>query len=56
MAVPIRLKGKTLTVALENPRQGFVTAEIQKRTGLKVKAVFAGTSRDEILIILRSHV
>lgn len=55
MAVPIGLKGKTLTVALENPRQGFVTAEIQKRTGLRVKAVFAGTSRDEILIILRSH-
>lgn len=55
MAVPILLKGKTLTVALENPRQGFVTAEIQKRTGLKVKAVFAGTSSEEIRIILRSH-
>lgn len=52
-AVPILLKGKTLTVALENPKQGFVTAEIQKRTGLRVKAVFAGANAGEIMIILR---
>ena len=36
-ALPIRLKGRLLVVALERPRDGFLVAEIERATGLKVK-------------------
>ena len=40
-AVPIRLDGKTLTVAMANPKDLFAIDEMGVRTNLQIRAVFS---------------
>jgi hypothetical protein len=52
-ALPLEILGKSIVVALEDPRRGFLITEIERHTNLRVKAVFAGVSSAEIVEILR---
>lgn len=51
--LPLRISGTRIDVAMENPRDGFLIAEIEKETGLRVKSHFAKISSDEIVEILK---
>jgi len=53
-AVPIKVLADQMTVALEDPKRGFVLSEIEKAVGRRVKAVFAGISDSEIVELLKS--
>lgn len=52
-ALPIEVQGQTVVVALEDPRRGFVIADIERQTNFRVKPVFAGISQAEIVAILK---
>lgn len=52
-ALPIDAKGPRLVVAMEDPRRGFVVKDIERATGRRVHAVFAGLSTQEIVDRLR---
>jgi hypothetical protein len=52
-ALPIEVQGETVVVALEDPRRGFVIADIERQTNFRVKPVFAGISLAEIIDILK---
>jgi type IV pilus assembly protein PilB len=44
-AVPVRLEGKRLTVAMANPKDVFAVDEIRMKTGMDVQAVMATASQ-----------
>jgi hypothetical protein len=46
--------GPTVIVALEDPRRGFVIADIERATGHRVSPIFAGISTEEILEIINN--
>lgn len=48
-AVPLRLDGKRLTVAMANPRDVFALDEIRMKTGLDIRAVLSPPSQLEAL-------
>ena len=47
--LPIGLANGIIVVALENPRSGFVLAEIASASGLQVEPVFTGMPREEMI-------
>lgn len=53
-ALPLGKEDARLVVALEDPRSGFVVAEMEKELGLRVRPVFAGVPADEIVRVLTS--
>jgi len=53
-ALPLKIHGSLVEVAMENPRDGFVIAEIERETGCRVKSLFAGTSSNDIVEILKN--
>lgn len=53
-ALPIELRGHMLTVALENPKMGFVIKQIERETGMRVRAVPANIPGDKIQELLRT--
>ncbi len=53
-ALPIEVVGPTVIVALEDPRRGFVIADIERATGHRVSPIFAGISTEEILEIINN--
>lgn len=55
-SVPVSHSARQVVVAMENPRDGFLIAEIQKVTGKRVKPVFADLSAEELLSILRRDI
>ncbi len=50
-AVPVRVDGKKLTVAMENPRDVFALDEMRLKTGLEVSAVLSPPSQMQALRI-----
>ncbi len=52
--LPLSVDDGSILVALEDPRRGFVISEIERKTGRRVKPVFAGVRADEIIRILKS--
>lgn len=51
--VPLAHTARTITIAMENPRDGFLIAEIQKVTGRKVKPVFADSDGEALVDLLK---
>lgn len=47
-AIPVSLEGERIVVAMEDPRDGFKIAEIERATGKLVQGMFAKMGRDDI--------
>lgn len=52
--VPVGHSARQITIAMENPRDGFLIAEIEKVTGKRVKTVFADVSSDVLVELLKT--
>lgn len=51
-ALPVGLEDGVLTVAVEDPRDGFIVADIRKALNIQVRTVFAGKTADIIRALL----